>query len=408
MRGCRSHRTLILLASLVAPAAIAGEGPYLGLEAAATFARPQTLQQAGSEFGRVRFDTGYLGGLVFGSTTRIGLRPELELSFRSSDVDRFTDASGVSSTSPARLDAYGALFNLWYEARARDGALSFVHPYLGVGVGGVRLQFRDTDFAGVDSGDDGRTLLAYQGGAGIGFDATDFVTVGLDYRYFQSNRGKFRLDESDGRVSARYQAHTIGASVRFSFAGSEYRHARVVRPQPVAVAPPRAYVPPVDTDGDGVPDELDRCSGTPPGFKVDLEGCIVQQSVVLQAVDFEPGSDRLTAQAKATLDSVAAALNGQSGLTVEIGGYTDSKGNALANLRLSERRARAVLEYLVTRRVPRASLRAKGYGQARPIADNATEEGRAQNRRVEFQVLNTPPTVKVIERKAPNKPKRTR
>ena len=390
---------LVLLASFAATRAIAGEGPYLGLEAAANFARPQTLTQGGDDFGRVRFDTGYLGGLVFGGTTRIGLRPELELSFRSSDAQSFTDAIGETSTSPARLDAYGALFNLWYEGRARDGMLSFVHPYFGVGVGGIRLQFRDTDFAGPASGDDGRTLLAYQGGAGIGFDATDFVTVGLDYRYFQSNRGKFRLDESDGRVSARYQAHTIGASVRFSFAGSEYRHARVVHPQPVAAAPPRAYAPPIDTDGDGVPDDLDRCAGTPPGFKVDLNGCIVQQSVVLQAVDFETGSDRLTPESKATLDSVAAALTGQPALTIEIGGYTDSKGSALANLRLSERRARAVLEYLVTRRVPRASLRAKGYGQSRPIADNATEEGRAQNRRVEFQVLNTPPTVKVIEKK---------
>lgn len=401
MRGRRSHRLLILLAPFVASSALAGEGPYLGLETGATFARPQTLTRGGDDFGRVRFDTGYLGGIVIGDTTRIGLRPEIELSFRGSDAKSFTDSTGASSSSPAQLDAYGALFNLWYEGRDREGVFAFVHPYIGVGAGGVRLQFRNTDFAGANSSDDSRTLVAYQGGAGIGFDATDFVTVSLDYRYFQSERGKFRLDESDGRVSGRYQAHTIGASVRFSFAGGDYRHARVAHPQAVAAAPPpRAYAPPMDTDGDGVPDELDKCAGTPAGFKVDLDGCIVQQSVVLQAVDFETGSDRLTPTSRATLDAVGAALTGQPTLKIEIDGYTDSKGNALANLRLSERRARAVLEYLVGRRVSRANLSAKGFGQARPIADNTTEEGRAQNRRVEFQVLNTPPTVKVIEKKS--------
>jgi OOP family OmpA-OmpF porin len=398
MRFPVSNRLLLLIGAFAAPPAFAGEGPYLGFEARANFVTEQSLRQAGADAGKLTFDPGYQAGLLVGGTFKIGLRPELELTYRSNTVKDFIDLGGTSSPSQARVDSYGALVNIWYEIRQRDGAFSFVHPYLGGGVGGTRLQFRDPDFAGPVIHDDGRTLLAYQFGTGIGFDATEFVTISLDYRYFETGRGAFRLEPDEARFSTKYRANSVGASVRFSFAGSEY-HTVVAHERPVVAPPPRVYGPPMDSDGDGVPDELDKCPGTPPGFKVDLKGCIVQQSVVLQAVEFDTGSDHLTPDSRVTLDNIAAALRGQPALKVEVGGYTDSQGNALANQRLSERRAHAVLVYLLSQGVSRANLTARGYGQARPIADNTTVDGRAQNRRVEFKVLMTPPTVKVIEKK---------
>jgi outer membrane protein OmpA-like peptidoglycan-associated protein len=71
-------------------------------------------------------------------------------------------------------------------------------------------------------------------------------------------------------------------------------------------------------------------------------------------------------------------------MTIEIGGHTDNTGDAAANVALSQQRADAVRTYLIQQGVPEAMLVAKGYGDARPIAGNDTEEGRFHNRRIEF------------------------
>lgn len=154
----------------------------------------------------------------------------------------------------------------------------------------------------------------------------------------------------------------------------------------------------LDSDGDGVPDNLDRCPGTPMGFKVDRDGCIIEQTVSLRSINFEFNQDRLTEPSKETLDKVAMAMKGQPALTVTIGGHTDSLGADAYNMKLSQRRANAVRSYLISTGVPAGNLVAKGYGESTPVADNDSEEGRTQNRRVEFTVLSKPASVKVISK----------
>ena len=75
---------------------------------------------------------------------------------------------------------------------------------------------------------------------------------------------------------------------------------------------------------------------------------------------------------------------------MEIGGHTDSQGREEMNLQLSQSRADAVLNALLARRILTSNLTAKGYGEATPISDNGTEEGREANRRIEFKLI-TPP-----------------
>jgi OOP family OmpA-OmpF porin len=84
------------------------------------------------------------------------------------------------------------------------------------------------------------------------------------------------------------------------------------------------------------------------------------------------------------LDSAAAALKAAAAIKVEVGGHTDNAGTPDGNLRLSQERAQAVMAALVQRGIAAARMTAKGYGQATPVADNRTEEGRAKNRRVEL------------------------
>ena len=108
-------------------------------------------------------------------------------------------------------------------------------------------------------------------------------------------------------------------------------------------------------------------------------------------MDFEFNLSQLTVPAQQTLDEVASALLTQPELHVEIQGHTDSIGSVNYNLNLSQRRADAVMAYLISKGVSASNLTAKGYGKSKPIASNDTAEGRAQNRRVEFEVTMFPP-----------------
>jgi outer membrane protein OmpA-like peptidoglycan-associated protein len=109
--------------------------------------------------------------------------------------------------------------------------------------------------------------------------------------------------------------------------------------------------------------------------------------IVLQGANFGFDSAELTPEARATLDEQAAILERESDVRVEIEGHTDSTGPEDYNKGLSERRAKAVEEYLISKGVPADRLDPVGYGPSSPIASNATREGRAANRRVELKVL---------------------
>lgn len=142
-----------------------------------------------------------------------------------------------------------------------------------------------------------------------------------------------------------------------------------------------------DMDVDGVPDDADQCPGTASGLAVDEKGCVRQQTVVLDSVRFTEASAELTDEAKALLDQAAAGLASQE-MVVEVAGHTDDQGKANYNLMLSLLRAENVRQYLIGKGVNRYRLFVEGYGETRPIAPNDTEEGRAQNRRVDLDELD--------------------
>jgi OOP family OmpA-OmpF porin len=163
--------------------------------------------------------------------------------------------------------------------------------------------------------------------------------------------------------------------------------ARCERVPAPAAAPAAPAAPPVDSDGDGVADPADRCTGTPAGATVIANGCVDVNTVVLKGTSFEVGSVTLLPEAHRTLRLVSDAMRANRKLVVEVGGHTDSVGDARVNQRLSHRRAQAIRLFLVSEGVAPERLSATGYGETRPIADNQTAAGRAENRRVEFKVI---------------------
>lgn len=178
---------------------------------------------------------------------------------------------------------------------------------------------------------------------------------------------------------------------------------------------------PIDSDKDGVADHLDKCPGTAKGIDVDAEGCPLDRdgdgvpdyldkcpdvaglaankgcpeiksetkkvfSQAIQGIQFELGSDVIKKASFPILDKVVSIMKENPAYNLEIKGYTDNKGNPEKNMDLSQRRADAVLIYLITNGIEEERLISKGFGQNFPVADNETATGRAKNRRVEFNI----------------------
>ena len=110
-------------------------------------------------------------------------------------------------------------------------------------------------------------------------------------------------------------------------------------------------------------------------------------SIVLRNIFFDVNKSELKAESQAELDKLVQLLLENPGLKIEISGHTDNVGKPADNLLLSNNRAKAVVGYLTSKGIPAQRLMAKGYGETKPVADNATEAGRALNRRTEARIL---------------------
>jgi OOP family OmpA-OmpF porin len=113
----------------------------------------------------------------------------------------------------------------------------------------------------------------------------------------------------------------------------------------------------------------------------------VTRRIVLRGVNFAFDSAEITSESEVILDAAADSLKESPGVRVEVAGHTDSTGPEAYNEGLSKRRAQSVYDYLTGQGIDASRLDATGYGETRPVADNGTRDGRAQNRRVELNVL---------------------
>lgn len=152
-----------------------------------------------------------------------------------------------------------------------------------------------------------------------------------------------------------------------------------------------------DRDGDGIPDWEDKCpdqpgppenDGCPLGMNEPLVVITANKLTLHDSINFDTGKDTIKPQSYPVLDQVAKLLNEHPEMKrIRVEGHTDNVGNATYNKELSQRRAQSVVRYLVSKGVAESRLVPAGYGFEQPIASNATALGRAKNRRVAFTVL---------------------
>jgi OOP family OmpA-OmpF porin len=161
------------------------------------------------------------------------------------------------------------------------------------------------------------------------------------------------------------------------------------------VAPDGCPIP--DTDGDGFKDDVDTCKTEPEtknGFE-DGDGCpdevpkeIEKFTGVIEGIFFDTNKDTIKPKSKVTLDNAIEVLKKFPSVRLEISGHTDSTGKRDLNMDLSARRAAAVKKYFEDAGIDGSRLETRGAGPDEPIADNKTKAGKAQNRRIEFKLLN--------------------
>lgn len=144
-----------------------------------------------------------------------------------------------------------------------------------------------------------------------------------------------------------------------------------------------------DTDGDGVTDNNDKCPNTKgpasnmgcPEIKVEDKKVL---DVAMRAVQFQTGTAIITKSSFKNLNEVLSVLNKYPEMNLSIEGHTDSVADDALNQKLSEKRAKACADYLIKKGIAASRLMSAGYGETKPIGDNKTKDGRALNRRTEF------------------------
>jgi OOP family OmpA-OmpF porin len=142
----------------------------------------------------------------------------------------------------------------------------------------------------------------------------------------------------------------------------------------------------VDSDGDDVLDNDDQCPNTVAGARVDVKGCEIKDEIKLPGVIFATDKATLLPESYPVLNDAVATLRKYPDLKIEVAGHTDSRGSDAYNKKLSQRRAETVEKYLKDGGATN-EMKAMGYGESDPVADNSTEDGRRQNRRVALKIL---------------------
>lgn len=271
-------------------------------------------------------ESGILGTLGIGY--RFDQRWATELMVANGDADIDAATGGDADVRHYRLDGLYFLDKV--------GNLT---PYAVAGVGENRIHY--------DAGSTAEDTLV-NAGMGLMYQTHDNWAVRGDVRAINS------LDEGDTEAA-------VNLLVQYSFGAST------------------AVAPPADDDKDGVVNTKDRCPTTPPNKTVDKNGCDCNYTLNL---NFEFDSAVLTEGDKAKLDQLHKVVEDLGYTRSNVAGHTDSLGDDAYNKDLSQRRAQAVVDFMVEQGVNADNLVPVGHGETQPVADNSTEAGRAANRRV--------------------------
>lgn len=318
-------------------------GPFIGVDLG--------LSEPHNDNYRAHVKTGATGspygGYMFNKY--LGLQGQLDFTFQPPDNDGRKNGTGI----------YGQQNNINNENQTTTMIGGTFGPRLNLPVSEL-VDLYVTGQGGVFKGLGGRlnqTAPGFSVGGGIDFNVTREVAFSIFGRWnraYMSPHPTFLVgQEGDQQGPSDIRWATVGVGLKYTFAQPQ-------PPPPPAPAPPP---PPV-------------AAPAPP----------IKKKIVLRAVHFDFNKAVIRADAVPVLNEAVSTLKEEGTVAVIVAGHTDSVGSDSYNMKLSIRRANAVRDYLVNHGIPASRIRTEGFGETKPVASNATADGRAQNRRVELHL----------------------
>ncbi|MDQ1268446.1 MAG: OmpA-OmpF porin, family [Campylobacterota bacterium] len=290
------------------------------------------------------------------------LKPEISVLYTDADYEN----------SSIDTDIYRIALNGVHEYNA----IGMIKPLTKIGIGYETI---DKHFA------DNEDSVFLDAGVGAKIPFTDAIALKLEAVYM--------LKENDRRWDSNL---ALLAGINFAFGPKAQAAAPVPapvaapapKPEPVVAPAPAPRPAPVPVDGDddrdGVLNSVDKCPTTPAGHKVDSDGC---SKLVNLHINFDTASYKVKDAYQSKVKEFADFMKAMPNYDAKIVGHTDSVGSDKSNQTLSENRANAVKNLIIKEGVEAGRISSKGMGEKAPTTTNATKEGKAENRRIEAELI---------------------
>lgn len=304
-----------------------------------------------ADVGRIFFDEALDDSNTWGLGFGYAINQNWTLEAVASKYDSETDVGNIDvDGTQYRVDA---LYNINTESAWR--------PFVAFGVGD-----QEREWNAADSSTDNDTL----------------INLGAGVKRSLGNNWEFRTDvRAFNSLDNEYTDLAVTTGIAYLFGGA---------PAPVKAAPAPEPVKEIDSDGDGVFDSKDQCPDTAKQYKVDAVGCpmeLTEKVSIELNITFDSAKSVVKDAYLPEVQKLATFMNQYANTVVTVEGHTDSQGADAYNQKLSQSRADAVKAVLITKfGIAADRVNAIGYGEAKPIADNNTADGRETNRRVVGEV----------------------
>lgn len=311
---------------------------------------------------------GFIGNGGLGYEFGNGLRAEGLFGYGTHDIDKI----GSNSAASGDVDIYTFMANILYEFRP-DGW--FIYPYLGAGVGALRLQADNVAPVAGSSVDEADLSIAIQAIVGASVDITDRLSFSIDYRHLRAPDLTFNT-AAGGQVFSDYASHQIMAGLRFRFfSPGPRRQARSMDPEPRK---------PVMREPSAAPEPLIAKKAPEP--QPVAPPPVVEAAPRTFTVYFGSNSSLLTPKARGVIREAAAAARQSGNGRLVLVGHTDSSGSSKYNDWLADRRVKRVRGSLSRLGIAREMLETASVGESDPMVSTGDGVSEGRNRRVEIQL----------------------
>ncbi len=372
--------TCLLTTGILAVSPASADGLYVGLGGGGGWASDSDIDGTGIDTS-ADYDAGPVIGLSLGYAFADGLRGEVELANRWNDADSIGSSNGSGDVT-----ALSAMINGFYDFNM-DGSFT---PYVGAGIGGAQVEANGLSPVGSTSVDDKDTVLAYQAMVGVAYSLSDALSLTADYRYFATDDLGYSA-ASGTSVDQEYAHQSVMLGIRFDLGSTE------------------STMPMVGEDDTQMPETTTaQATGTTNTTTGNTETQPAPEPDVIEEAA-AAGADTETAAAPALpqfprayrilfdwndarLDSTSlnvirqAAENARNGgiTRIEATGHADTSGTKSFNMKLSRKRAEAVMQALLNMGISGEQIDVHWHGEAQPLVATGDNVREVQNRRVEI------------------------